>query len=348
MSHPAYPGHPRHEDPELTERQRALFTALLAIHNASARPVGSEMLGQHSGIPVSSATIRAELAALEESGLLERAHASSGRVPTARGFEYFVRHLMPAAALPPRLLEEVDATLLRSERDVATLLREASRLLASITHQLGLALADALDDEVLSGLDLVPLDPTRAMMVLHVGVAHVRTLALQLESPLEGGELEQVAGVLRNRLAGRRLAEVRDRLDHDPELVRDSAVRLVASAARELWSHSVSTPLLRHGLGHIAGQPEFAGSPRLAPLLAAVESGSPLDRLMVTAIEGQPSVRVGLDEDRALEGCSLVSYALPGPVPGAIGVLGPLRMDYARALAVVDAVGTRLAQLLKT
>ena len=347
MSSPAYPGHSRREDPDLSERQRSVFAALVSVHNQSARPVGSDALGQ-AGIPLSSATIRTELAELEESGLLERAHTSAGRIPTARGYEYFVRYLMAPATLPTALMEEMDATLLRSERDVEDLLREASRLIATMTRQLGLALADSLDGEHLTRLDLVAIEPTRAVMVLRVGVVLVRTLALELDHALEAGELEEVAAVLRSRLLGRTLAEVRDRLDHDPELVRDSAVRLVARAASVRWSSSVSTPLLRHGLTHIAEQPEFAGSPRLGSLLRSVESGSPLDRLMVTTIEGQASVRIGLDEDHALAGCSLVSYVLPGPVPGAVGVLGPLRMDYARALAVVDAVGTRLSELLQS
>lgn len=348
MSSPAYPGHSHRGDPELSERQRAVFAALVAIHNRSARAVGSESLGPRGAIPLSAATIRSELAELEERGLLERTHASSGRVPTARGYEYFVRHLMSPAPLPDALREQVDATLSRSERDVEGLLREASRLLATLTHQLGLALADSLDGECLTRLDLVALEPRRAMLVLHVGGLHVRTLALTLEHALEAGELEDVAAVLRGRLLGRALAEVRDRLDHDPELVRDTAVRLVARAASERWSSSVTTPLLRHGLTHIAEQPEFAGTARLGLLLRAVEGGSPLDRLMVTTLEGQTSVRVGLDEDHALAACSLVSYALPTPVPGAVGVLGPLRMDYARAVSVVEAVGTRLSELLQS
>ena len=348
MSSPAYPGHPRREDPDLSERQRSVFAALVTLHNQSARPVGSETLGQQAGIPLSAATIRAELGSLEDSGLLERTHSSAGRVPTARGYEYFVRHLMAPEPLPARLMEEVDWALLRSERNVEDLLREASRLIATMTRQLGLALADSLDREHLTRLDLVALEPTRAVMVLHVGTILVRTLALELDHALEGGELDEVADVLRSRLLGRTLAEARDRLDHDPELVRDSAVRLVARAARDRWSSSVSTPLLRHGLTHIAEQPEFAGSPRLGSLLRAVESGSPLDRLMVTTLEGQASVRIGLDEDDALASCSLVSYVLPGSVPGAVAVLGPLRMDYARALAVVDAVGNRISELLQS
>jgi heat-inducible transcriptional repressor len=100
------------------------------------------------------------------------------------------------------------------------------------------------------------------------------------------------------------------------------------------------------GAGRIAEQPEFAGRPHLGSLLRAVENGPPLDRLMVEGIEGHPAVRVGLDEDAALSGCSLVSYPLPGDVRGAVGVLGPLRMDYARIFSIVDAVGRRVAELL--
>ena len=81
-------------------------------------------------------------------------------------------------------------------------------------------------------------------------------------------------------------------------------------------------------------------------MLRVIEAGSPLDRLMVTGIQGQVGVRVGLDGARVLAACSLVSFPLPGAIPGAVGVLGPLRMDYAFTLAVVDRVGTRVADLL--
>ena len=348
MSHPAYPGAPRREDPDLSPRQRAVFAALVALHGHVARPIGSESIGQESRLPLSAATIRSELSELEELGLLGRAHASAGRVPTARGYEFYVRHLVTPVALPPELAEDVAESLRRSVRDVENLLQEASRLIASLTHQLGLAVADSLERERLVRLDLVPLEGPRALLALNVGESGVRTLALELDSPLDAGELEEVAAVLRARLLDRTLEEVRDRLENDPELVRDSAVRLVARAARDSWTRARSTPLLSHGLGHIAEQPEFASAPRLGSLLHSVESGTPLGRLMFGNVEGTAAVRVGLDEDRALAGCSLVSYVLPGPVPGAVGLLGPLRMDYARALSVVDFVGTRVSELLQS
>ena len=346
MSHPAFPGVVSREDPDLTDRQRDVFVALVTLHGDSARPVGSEALAQQARIPLSPASIRGALAELESMGLLARTHASAGRVPSESGYDFLVRHLLTPAALPPAIVAQVDETLRRSARDVEHLLSEASRLLSSLTHQLGLALTASLEQERLAKLELEPLDARRALLVLGLGGGAVRTLVLELESPLDRGELHQVESVLRERLLGRDLAEVRDRLATDPELVRHSAVRLVAHAASERSTPGVPATMFSAGAGHIAEQPEFAGRPQLGPLLRVIENGPPLDRLMIEGIEGHPAVRVGLDEDTALTRCSLVSYPLPGALRGAVGVLGPLRMDYARVFSIVDAVGRRVADLL--
>ena len=347
MSQPAFIGHLNPEDPELNDRQRRVFAALVTLYGQTARPVGSEMMARESGIPLSSASIRSALAELESLGLLERSHLAAGRMPSDRGYEFFVRALLTPAALSPELVLEVDRRLLASTRDVEHLLGEASRLLSSFTRQLGLAHSSSLDHERLSALDLEPLGERRALMVLGLGAGAVRTLVLELESPLDPEALAEVCAVLRERLLGRWLAEVRDRLGADPELVRSTAVRLVAMAAAESWSQPSNSLQFSAGVRHIAEQPEFAGSKQLAPILRVVEIGEPINRLMVESLEGRVAVRVGLDEDRALAGCSLVTYPLPGALRAAVGVLGPRRMDYAHALAVVDAVGSRVAELLQ-
>jgi heat-inducible transcriptional repressor len=322
-----------------------VFAALVELHGRTARPVGSEALAHEAGIPLSPASIRGALAELEALGLLEQPHASAGRVPTLRGWELYVRAMLTPARLPRDWVDEMDRVLLHSTRDIEHLLNDASRLLSVFTRELGLALAASLDEEPLSGLELTALDQRRALLVLHLGARTVRTLVLELDNPLEAGELAEVAEVLRERLIGLPLSAVRQRLAGG-ELARGSAVRVAARSARGGWADPVSTPLYRAGIMHIARHPEFAEGDRLGSLLQVVESGSPLDRLMVACLEGQAMVRVGVDEDHALVGCSLVSYALPGAIWGAVGVLGPLRMDYARVLSVVDAVGARLAERL--
>src|SRR5262245_30968708 len=118
MSHPAFPGglHPR--DPDLSPRQREVFAAVVELHGASAHPIGSETLADLGRIPLSAASIRSGLAELESAGLLERSHASAGRIPSARGYAYFVRTLLVPAVLPADLVAQVDETLSQSSRDV--------------------------------------------------------------------------------------------------------------------------------------------------------------------------------------------------------------------------------------
>ena len=346
MSEPSFPGRLNAADPVLSERQRRVFASLLAIHSETARPVGSEVLAGEGGIPLSPASIRAALAELETLGLLERAHASSGRLPSPQGYEVWVRQFLTPSPLPSDTLAEVDATLRNAARDVEHLLSEASRLVAQLTDQLGLAHAASLDRETLHALELVPLDPRRLMLALHLGGTALYTLGLEVESPLERNAVATVESVLRERLLGLALAEVRGRLAHDPDLVRDTAVRMVVRAAVARWAEPVSTPLFSAGVSRFAGHPEFATSNRLRPVLHALESGPPLDRLRIGSVEGHAAVRVGIDEDAALASLSLVSYVLPGTARCAVGVLGPMRMNYALALAAVDAVGSRVAELL--
>src|SRR5438552_1324522 len=126
MSQPSVPGGVSRGDPDLTDRQRQVFAALVTHYGDLAHPVGSETLSARAGVPLSPASIRSALADLESMGLLERSHASSGRVPTARGYEVYVRALLMPAALPATVAAAVDQALLSSRRDVEHLLTEAS------------------------------------------------------------------------------------------------------------------------------------------------------------------------------------------------------------------------------
>src|SRR5204863_2152160 len=114
--------------------------------------------------------------------------------------------------------------------------------------------------------------------------------------------------VLRERLLGGTLADAHERLSGDPELARHSAVRIVASAAAASWRRPLETPLLSAGVSHMADQPEFADAARLGNVLRALESGSALERLMVSGLAGHAGVSVGVDREQGLVGLSLVSF----------------------------------------
>ncbi len=346
MSTPAIPGRLRSSDPDLTERQRRVFARLVALYRHDARPVSSERLGRAADVRQSGTRLRGLLAELEGMGLLERAHAAAGRVPSAAGWEYFVRVVLEPAALPAEVEDAIGERLSQSRHDVERLLHEASRLLASFSHQLGLALAASLEGEKLVSLDLEPLAESRVLLVLGLEGLRSRTLVLELDTPLDRGALAEVTDVLRERLLGGSLATARTRLATDHDLARHSAVRIVARAATASWGRAVDTPLLTAGVSHMADQPEFADGTRLGRVLKALESGRPFERLMVSGLAGHAGVRVGVGPDEGPAMLSLVSYALPGAVSGAVAVLGPMRMDYATTIALVDLVGTRVSDLL--
>ncbi len=343
MRHIALPGRLSREDPDLSPRQRDVLFAVVREHGRSARPVSSECLVTTAAIRGSAAGVRSVLAELEILGLLARSHASAGRVPSGAGYAYYVRQGLTPRPLPPDLLAELDERLRNSTRDIEDLLHEAARVLAGASFQLGLALARTLDEERLSRLELAGLSPDRVLLVLTLAGGSVRTLKLELESPLAADALADVERMLRERLTGGTVREVRDRLRSDPELARGAAVRMVSRAFADGWRDADGTTLFSAGAGRIAVQPEFAGGSQLGSLLQVIEDGPPLDRLMVETVEGHAEVRLALDEVAALSGMSLISYPLPGAPGVAVGVLGPMRMDYARAIAAVEAVGARLA-----
>jgi heat-inducible transcriptional repressor len=345
MSEPAFPGGVKGQDPDLSDRERQIFATLLSVHGRTGHPVSSELIGRSPDIRWSGASIRNTLAELESKGLVAREHASSGRVPTPDGYAFFVRCELSPTPLPPEVLREVDERLSRASRDLEELLAEASRVLSRLTRQLGLAVATTFEQERLTNLELAPLAADRTLMVLSLGGGAVHTLLLDLETALDRVELDEASEVLRERLIGLTLAEVRLRLTADAALVADAAVRIVARAASASWAQP-GTTLFSAGAGEFATQPEFTDRAKLGSLLRVLETGPPLDRLMVESAEGQPAVRVALDEDLALAGLSLVSFPLPGRVRRAVGVLGPLRMDYARCVAAVDVVGARVAEYL--
>ncbi|MEP7029027.1 MAG: HrcA family transcriptional regulator, partial [Candidatus Eisenbacteria bacterium] len=170
---------------------------------------------------------------------------------------------------------------------------------------------------------------------------------LEPTSALSRAELARVATLLRERLAGRSLVEARRCLVEDDALVRDAAAALVAQACLDALSHTTRAGFYIGGAAHVARHPEFRAPERLAPVLALLDRAGPWRDL----VQGEPldglAVTIGRENPRPeMAHLSLVSYRLGGPVGASIGLLGPRRMDYGRAMGLVDFVGRRLASLL--
>jgi len=332
---------------DLTPRQRHVLELLVRRHRATAKPVASSNLAVDGGFTWAPATLRQTMNELEDMGLLDQPHAASGRVPSDRGYRLLVDGLDAPPPLDPAERAAIVGAFAHSTRDVEQLLGQATRLLAGLSRELGFAVELALDRGRLVGLELVPVAERRVLLVLTLDAGRVRSMTLDLSTALPRPDLARVASVLRERLLGVTLGEVRRRLAEDEALVRDAALALVAHACAEVLAPALRPGVYVDGAAHVARHPEFSEAERLRPVLELIDCAAPWGDVVLDAAEPGLKVAIGRENLRPdLAHLSIVSYRLFGPWDASIGLLGPRRMDHGRAMSLVDAVGRALSTVL--
>jgi len=338
---------------ELSERQCAVLRAVVTGYVGEAAPIGSKTLSALLPISLSSASVRTVLAELAELGLVEKPHASAGRVPTERGLRHFVDALLPAGDLAP--LERRDIAWRLDGADADEVVRVVSELLSTHTRQLGFVVAPRLERLVLRHVGLVRLSAERVLVVLVSSNGSSHRRVVEVGEPLSQAELDRITALLSERVDGRTLPEVRQLLAREAEALRHQANRLLALAVsvgrRALAEQGdPAVDLVIETRLALLEQPEFRDPRRVRDLFEAVETKTRLievlDRML--ADEG---VCIGFGdelEEPALRRCALVAarYGGPGAGLGTLGVIGPSRMDYPRIIALVGflshAIGERL------
>jgi heat-inducible transcriptional repressor len=330
-----------------------VLRAVVAGYVGEAAPIGSRTLANLLAVNLSAASVRNVLAELAELGLIEKPHASAGRLPTERGLRLFVDSLLPRTELAP--LERRDIAWRLESSGADEVVHVTSDLLSRHTRLLGFVVTPRLDRLVLRHVSLVRLSAERLLVVLvsHVGTAHRRVV--EAPESLAQAELDRITAVLSERVQGRTLPEVRERLAREAELLRHQANRLLELAIsvgrRALASdHDAAVDLVIETRLALLEQPEFQDPRRVRDLFEAVETKARLLEVLDRVLEDEGvSVALGEElEDPSLRHCALVAahYASRGGARGALGVLGPSRMDYPRTVALVSylagAIGEKL------
>lgn len=343
-----------HTDPSpLTDREREILRLVVQNFVQTAGPVGSRTLARHYDLGLSPASIRNTMSDLEEAGYLEHPYTSAGRVPTVRGYRTFVDELMQTTRLSPG-----DKALLRAALDQMAgnrdeLLRETSKLLGRLSNLLGVVLAPNLATGVLDRIEVVPLSSSRLMFVLSLHGGLVRTIVLEIDAVLQRTVIEKVVEMLNERLSGLTMEEIRTTFaqrvrDLD---VRDNAlVRLVVDRSALLFRDADDARLQLSSPSALLEQPEFQQPEELRNLIDLLEDELFLVQLLEDRPEGDDAPRaivtIGPEHlDGKTERYSLVTarYAI-GDSVGTVGILGPVRMDYARAVMVVEHVARQLSR----
>jgi heat-inducible transcriptional repressor len=339
--------------PELPERLQRLLSVLVREYIDHGEPVSSQWLAGHSGWTVSSATIRNMLARLEEFGYVRQPHTSAGRIPTDLAYRHYVDSLLQARRLA-RPTPDVEARLRRAGR-ASDVLAHVSHELSRVSHHLGFALAPSHEDR-LQRIDFVPLDNARILVVVVSAGGDVTHKVVSYPEPVTREQLLEAANYLSEEFAGLTLSETRaavlermlqDRILYDALLER--ALRLAGLTLEELPSDAgvfvSGTPTLLEDDLADEGIPLAT----LRAVLSMIEEKHRLVRLLTACIE-EAGVTVVIGHEHTapdLRNFSLVAATYTdGQRTGTIGILGPTRMRYSRAIAAVDSVSQAVTRVL--
>ena len=332
---------------DLTERQERVLAFVVKEYVENAQPVGSETL-RRLGLGFSSATIRNELASLEELGYLSHPHTSAGRIPTEKGYRYFVESLMEEFQLPPVEQRMIRHQFHQVTLDVDQWMRLAAAVLAHSSHNTALVTAPLSTRCRFKHVQLVSINEQVALLVFVLQDGTVRQQMLQLTQAIPQEELTSVSNHLNDYGAGLSADQVRG-LNISLSAFEGSVVRIVVDLMSHIDSRT-SHDVYRDGIMDILRQPEFSASERMQALLEMLEQRSVLEELLSDfAPERGVQVVIGGESQRdEMSDYSMVlsRYGLPGEASGVVGVLGPVRMHYSRTIGVVRYVSSLLDDLM--
>ena len=336
---------------EINDRQRSLLLLIIRDYIESAQPVGSKRLVDHYRLGLSPATIRNVMSELTEMGYLRQPHTSAGRVPTEEGYRYFVSQMMHSAELPEAIRNTIAHQFHQSRADVSQWMTLAASVLAHQSQGISVITAPHADLARYKHVELISTQGRQVLMVLVLVGGEVSQQILTLAEPVTQEQLSQTAGRLNGLLAGLAvdalgaLSTRTDPLDQD-------ILTLILQDMRRASSTS-SGEMFTDGLTNMLSEPEFAESDDARRALKLFEERSTLQDLLArtttnTNIGGLQVLIGGEGEWDELRQCSMViaRYGVPGLATGTLGVLGPMRMSYAKTIPTVRYVAGLLSDLV--
>lgn len=337
----------------LSDRRQRVLRALIEEYVANAMPVGSRTLTERYQLGVSPATVRNELSALEEAGLISQPHTSAGRIPTDHGYRAFVDSLVEQGLVS----EEGDYRSVTEElrshaSELDSLLERTTQVLTRMTDCLSVVMAPTVRDLSIKQITLVTMDSYRVLLVLITEEGNVLNRQMEFSEPVNVEDIAAVQRFLNEVLSGKSLTELESGLEISiRESYHNIYVRAVLHEIVDCLKASVHDSGAPHsyrlGLSSLMTQPEFASSRSLVPIMQVLEDDTVLLQLVEHAQEeGQtgPKVTIGTENpDFGLPGVSVVASKYGrGSSAGVVAVIGPTRMDYSKVINAVRAVSSAL------
>ncbi|WEG14219.1 heat-inducible transcriptional repressor HrcA [Pullulanibacillus sp. KACC 23026] len=336
----------------LTDRQLFLFQLLVDDYIRSAEPIGSRTISKRDDVTISSATIRNELADLEEMGYLEKPHSSSGRVPSEKGYRFYVDHL-----LSPELLTNIELTNIRKAfkdryYEVEKLIQETATLLSEFTNYTSIVVGPEVLETKLKQLQIIPLSYETAVLIIVTNTGHVENRTVSFPSGVSTGDIEKLVRIVNEKLQGVPLYALKNALQTELNNLLRAHIKNYSNAIRFLdqaFTYSPIDSIFFGGKTNMLSQPEFKDIDKVLPLLNVLEKKERVYELLRNTSANGIQIKIG-HENELLEArdCSLITatYSIGGEHMGTLAVIGPTRMMYPRVVSLMDQVSKGLSKFL--
>lgn len=344
----------------LDDRSREMLALLISMHIATGEPVGSRSISQFTREKLSPATVRNVLSDLEESGYLEQPHTSAGRIPSDKGYRFYVDHILQQA----KISQSDEATIqvgLRGQKpeerfpSADQLMYRASHLLSHLSENVGIVISPSIAHDVIKHIDFVRLSDGRILVITVSRAGLVQDRLVRIDEDLTQDELNRTANYVNANFSGMSLSAIRaellKRLSEEKALYDRLLQNAMMICDRGLDDTEQDAPdVFVEGASNIITKPDFADAERMRELLRVFEEKNRLIKILTECLGGKPvAIRIGAENSLpSLSRCSVITshYGYGDQIVGSIGVVGPMRMEYARMIGIVNCVARLLEQAL--
>jgi len=337
----------------LDERTKNVLFAVIQCYINSPGPVGSRAVTKKFSFGLSPATIRNIMSDLEEMGYLHQPHTSAGRVPTDTGYRYYVDSLKDEQShITKDFMQALNSRLDMLKKDINVFLDESSKMLSSLSHYIGVTVSPGASTTVLHKLELIKYRRNQVAVILFTDEGMIRNKLIETDADLSQRDLNRVAEYINTQFSGSTLAEIKKSVVR--EITREKVLcgDLISEAAvicREVFSAVPGTVYI-YGLSEMLALPDFCDIDRIKELLKTIEDKHVIVRLLDRISEsGGTQIFIGSENPlEELKRFSLVAATYrEGKRPvGAIGIIGPTRMNYVRAISIVNLTANYITDIL--
>lgn len=337
----------------LSERQRMILNAIVDDYIRSAEPVGSRSISKRGDVKYSPATIRNEMADLEELGFLEQPHTSAGRIPSHKGYRYYVDHLLPGDTVGAGEMKAIRSFFAEKLNATEQLIQHAAMILSNMTNYTSILLGPEVFHTSLRHFQLLPLDDRTAVAIIVTSTGQVENRKVSLPPDISASDMEKVVNLLNSKLVGVPLYKLKSRLYSELGREMERHISHYEELLQVLDSALESDPEQRvylSGATNMLIQPEFRDVEKVKDILDLLEETPTLLKMLSPANGGTGiQVRIGTEnKHEAFADCSLITatYSIDGEAVGSIGILGPTRMEYAKVMGILGILSRDLTELL--